>query len=115
LAKAARTTKEIMRAPINQDGEASRGNTSKCPYPLFSTKTTTPQEVGEELLVDMVVSLFQVQLANYAWNSRFQPAVKALIGYKNNLSPLYKSIPTIRNEPPNTYFIIVASTYAMIL
>lgn len=75
LAKARRTTKETMQTTINQDREARRGDTSRYPFPPFSTKTKASQKIGKELRVDMVVSFFQLQLANNARNSRLQPTI----------------------------------------
>lgn len=59
LAKSLRITEDTMQATIDQDGKAGHRNTSK--YPL-STKLKTPQKVGKELPIDMVLSLFQVYL-----------------------------------------------------
>jgi hypothetical protein len=84
--KALRTTNETMWATINQDGKEGRENTNRHQFPLFSTKLTMRHELGEELPIDMVISLFQVLLAHNVSNfrsSRYQPTVQALIGYKN--------------------------------
>jgi hypothetical protein len=55
-----------MQAIVNQDEKAGRGNTSRYPFPPSSTKPTTPHEIGEELPIEMVISLLQVQLAQNA-------------------------------------------------
>jgi hypothetical protein len=59
-----------MRVTVNQDGNVGRGNARRNPFLPFRTKTTMTQKVGKELPVDMVVSLFQVQLSNNTWISR---------------------------------------------
>jgi len=56
--KAPRTPKKTVRATINQDGKASRGNASKNPLSPFSTKTTSPQNIIEEVPIDVIISLF---------------------------------------------------------
>lgn len=53
-----------MWATVDQDGKVGCGNTSKYPIPPFSTIPTALREVGEELPIDMVMSLFQVQFAH---------------------------------------------------
>jgi hypothetical protein len=70
-----RTIKETTQTTSNQDREAGRGDTSRYPFPPFSTKTKASQKIGKELRVDMVVSFFQLQLANNARNSRLQPTI----------------------------------------
>jgi hypothetical protein len=56
--KAQGTTKEAMQTTVNQDREASHEDTSKHPTPTFRTKAKRAHEIGEELLVYMVVSFF---------------------------------------------------------
>jgi hypothetical protein len=51
---------ETIQATVNQDEKADCGNRSKNPFPSFKTKTTTPHEVGKELPINIVISLFQV-------------------------------------------------------
>jgi hypothetical protein len=69
-----RTIEETVWTTINQDREASHGDTSKYPLPPFSTKPKTPQEIGE-LPINMIISCFHVQLANNAKNSQLQQTV----------------------------------------
>lgn len=58
MAKALGTTKAAMQTTVNQDREASRGDTSKHPTSPFRTKAKRAHEMGEELLIYMVVSFF---------------------------------------------------------
>jgi hypothetical protein len=83
ISKGPRTIKEVMRITINQNRDASHRDTNKHPFPPFRTKAKMPHEIEEELPIDMVIGFLQVQLANNARNTQFQPASKTLIGYKN--------------------------------
>jgi hypothetical protein len=47
---------------IKMENRVVRKNTSSYPFPPFSTKPNTPHEVGEELSIDMVRSLFRSSL-----------------------------------------------------
>lgn len=81
MAKTPRATKETTRTTINQNREASHGVTSRNPFPPLNAKIETPQQIRENLPVDMVVGVFQVQLADNTWKSQFQPAIQTLISY----------------------------------
>jgi hypothetical protein len=54
LAKSSRATKEAMGAAVDQDREASRGNTCRNPLPPFRAKTCTPQNIVKEVPINMV-------------------------------------------------------------
>jgi hypothetical protein len=60
LTKASRTPKKTVQATINQDGKESHGNASRNPLSPFSTKTISPQNIIEEVPIDVIISLFQI-------------------------------------------------------
>jgi hypothetical protein len=70
-----------MRTTIDQDREVGRGNTGRYPVSPFNTEAKTPQEIKEELSVDVIVGFLQVQLTHKPWNTRFQPSIQTLICY----------------------------------
>jgi len=60
LAKPPGATKEAMQVAIDQDLEASRGNTCRNPLPPFRAKSRTPQNI---IPINMIKSLFQIKFA----------------------------------------------------
>jgi hypothetical protein len=63
LAKSLRATEEAMRAAVNQNREASHGNTCRNPLPPFRAKPIAPQNIVKEVPINMVKILFQIKFA----------------------------------------------------
>jgi hypothetical protein len=74
-------TKKTCRSAIHQYRELHRGNIISYPFTPSISKTASSQQIQEKNPIDMVISLFNAQLAQLTWlcwsNS------KALVGNEN--------------------------------